>query len=116
MEKRSESRVESDIRFFIHIHECEANPELVGNSITCSGVDFSAHGLQLKTETILPAGTILHVTIGIGEPFAMYLLAGTVRWARETKEGTFMGVLLKDQPDTDFNEWVSRFTRLFHPN
>ena len=115
MDKRRESRVEKHIRFFVHVSECDADPELVGTSIACTGVDFSPHGLQLKTEHALPVDTVINITIGIGEPFAMYLLAGEVRWARVTDSGSFMGVLLKDREGTEYSDWVDRLYELFTP-
>jgi hypothetical protein len=113
MEKRSESRIESHVQFFVQIHECAAAPELVGSSISCSGVDFSAHGLQLKTDHKIPVNTYVNITIGIGEPFSMYSLFGDVRWARGDDQDCFMGILLKDEPGSDFGEWVERFNSIF---
>lgn len=113
MEQRTEPRVESHIRFFIHVCECDADPDLVGTSIACTGVDFSPHGLQLKTEQALPVDTVLNITIGIADPFSMYLLAGEIRWVRTTKTGALMGILLKDREGTDYNEWVDKLYELF---
>jgi hypothetical protein len=113
MEHRSEERVESQIRFFVHVAECDTDPSMVGTSVTCIGVDFSAHGLQLKTDNILPVSTSLNITIGIGDPFSMYLLSGEIRWARETNEGSFMGILLEDRENTDYRAWEQRFNKLF---
>ena len=115
MDKRSESRVENHIRFFIHVAECTADPELVGTSITCTSVDFSAHGLQLKTEQALPVDTVLNITIGIGEPFSMYLLSGVIRWARSTKAGAYMGIQLQDKEGTDYDIWVQSLSGLMTP-
>jgi hypothetical protein len=116
MDKRSETRVENQIRFFIHVAECTTDPELVGKSITCTSVDFSAHGLQLRTEQALPVDTILSITIGIGDPFAMYLLSGAIRWARTTSSGAFMGILLQDKEGTDYNVWVASLYALMNPD
>ena len=113
MDKRGESRVESQLRFFINVNECDADPDLVGQSITCTGVDFSAHGLQIKAEHILPSDTKINITIGLGEPFSMYLLNGIVRWSRSTNSGTFMGILLQNMEGTDYANWTGRFNELF---
>ena len=114
-EHRSEPRVESHVRFFVHVHECEEDIDLVGTSLTCEAVDFSVHGLQLKTDAPLPRSTLLDVTIGIGEPFAMYLLRGEVRWIKTQKDECFMGVLLKEAQGTDLADWVNQFDVTFHP-
>ncbi len=116
MNKRAEDRIESQIRFFVHVCECETDPSLVGTSVTCQGVDFSAHGLQLKTDDLLPVDSHLNITIGIGDPFSMYLLSGEVRWARSTNDGSFMGILLEKRERTDYEAWVERFNELFATN
>jgi len=113
MEHRSEDRVESQIRFFVHVSECETDPSMVGTSVTCTGVDFSAHGLQLKADDTLPVSSTLNITIGIGDPFSMYLLSGEIRWARMTNDGSFMGILLEDKEKTDYDAWVKRFSEIF---
>ena len=59
MDKRSEERVQHNVRFFVHVHECDEDPDLVGVSIACEAVDFSPHGLQLKTDEQLPEGSLL---------------------------------------------------------
>ena len=82
MDKRAEARVPHNIRFFVHVHECQEDPDLVGVSIAVEAIDFSTRGLQFRTETTLIAHSLLNVTIGIGEPFAMYLLRGEIRWIR----------------------------------
>ena len=79
MDKRREPRIEHKIRFFVHIHECNDNPDLVGVSIACEAVDFSSHGMQIRTDRELTPKTLLKITIGIGDPFAMYVLRGEIR-------------------------------------
>ena len=115
MDKRSEERVESHIRFFIHVAECATDPTLVGTSLTCIGVDMSPHGLQLKAEQAFPVDTILSITIGIGDPFAMYLLAGVIRWSRSSGGGSYMGILLQDKEGTDYDVWVDSLYDLLNP-
>ena len=116
MEHRTETRVESHVRFFVHVHECEADHDLVGTSLTCEAVDFSVHGLQLVTDEDLPIGTMLDVTIGIGDPFAMYLLRGEVRWVRKRSDEVFMGVLIREADGTDLADWIGHFDETFHPD
>lgn len=109
MEQRSEERVGFDVKFFVHVHESEDAPDMVGMSLQCEAVDFSAHGMQFSTNAELSAQTLLNVTIGIGEPFAMYLLRGEVRWTRPREDIFFMGVLLLDEEETDLQRWVENF-------
>ena len=113
MENRSEPRIDHQVRFFVHVHECDEDPDIVGTSLSCDAVDFSVHGLQLRTEYELITGTLLNITIGIGQPFAMYLLRGEVRWVRPNADEIFMGVLLRDADATDFAAWVENFDEIF---
>ena len=113
MDKRLEPRVPLDIRFFVHVHECEVDPTMVGVSVTCVAVDFSVKGLQFKTDTKLPPHSLLNITIGIGEPFKMFLLRGEIRWVRGSDEEYFMGILLKDVPGTDLKTWTNDFASIF---
>lgn len=114
MDKRRESRVPNSIRFFVHVHECEAEPDLVGVSIACEAVDFSRHGLQLRADEALPAGTLLNVTIGISDPFMMYLLRGEVRWNRPVDDDIHAtGIMLHQTPGTDFEAWEAAFDDTF---
>lgn len=115
MDKRVEPRVPHEVKFFIHIRECEQDHELVGLSVECVAIDLSTRGMQFKTDVKLHPGSILGITIGIGEPFAMYELHGSVRWVRPGGEEFFLGVLLEEKTDTDFAKWEAEFTSLFPP-
>lgn len=113
MEKRGEARVEHKIKFFVHVHDCQDDPGLVGLSISCEALDFSSHGLQLRADQRLEKSTLLDITIGIGKPFAMYLLRGEVRWVRPGEEEFFMGVLFKEEDGTDYTKWIEQFATTF---
>lgn len=113
MDKRSETRISHNIRFFVHVHECDEDPEMVGVSVECEAVDFSRHGCQFSSESELPVGAGLNITIGIGDPFAMYLLRGEVRWVRGSGDDVFMGVMIHDAEHTDFEKWQNEFENIF---
>jgi len=113
MDKRAEPRVTHNIRFFVHVHECEDDPDLVGTSLACEAIDFSTRGMQFSCTQALPVKSILSITIGIGEPFAMYLLQGEVRWIRTVEDELCMGVLLQENEGTDFAKWEQDFTNVF---
>ena len=113
MDKRSETRVSSSIRFFVHVHDCPEQPAMVGESLACEAVDFSPHGLQFRTPDPLPANTQLNITIGVGEPMAMYLLRGEIRWVRVADEAHAMGIQLKSALGTDYPAWEENFDRNF---
>ncbi len=112
MERRSEPRIGSQIRFFVHVHECDVEPDLVGVSVACEAVDVSKHGMQFLTEQIIPAGSTLNITMGVGDPFAMFLLIGEIRWTRQTEKGCFIGILLQEGK-ADYADWRSRFEEIF---
>ena len=113
MDKRSEARIPHNVRFFVHIHACEDDPDMVGMSIACEAIDFSPKGLQFRTDQSLIPGSLLNVTIGIGKPFAMYLLRGEVRWVREVDDDYAMGILLRAAEGTDLKDWQSAFDEIF---
>lgn len=113
MDKRVEHRFPNNIRFFIHIHECKEDPDMVGVSVACEAVDFSHRGIQFKTDTRLIQHTLLNITIGIGEPFAMFLLRGEVRWIKDVDDHLTMGVLLQDEEGTDYDKWEAEFDSIF---
>ncbi len=113
MDKRSESRVAHNIRFFVHVHECEEDPDMVGVSVACEAVDFSPSGLQFRTDQQLIPGSLLNITIGIGEPFAMFLLRGEIRWVRPIDSEYAMGILLQRAEGTDIELWENGFEERF---
>ena len=55
MDKRSEDRVSSAVRFLVHVHECDDDPDMVGVSLSCKAVDFSIHGIQFRTDKVIAA-------------------------------------------------------------
>jgi len=115
MEHRSEPRIELQVRFFFEVFECREDPDLVGTSIECEAVDFSSHGLQLRTGQEVPTETYLNITIGVGEPFAMYLLRGEVRWVRSPSDDVYlMGVRIREAEGTDIEKWIDQFDRTFN--
>ena len=112
-DKRAEPRIANSIRFFVHVNECADNPDIVGVSVECNAVDVSTKGLQFRTEIALPPQSLLNITIGIPDPFAMYLLLGEVRWNKESSGEHYMGVLLQDQEGTDYQKGESDFKERF---
>ncbi len=113
MEQRREPRIPHNIRFFVHVSECDENPDLVGVSVECAAVDFSKRGLQFSTAEALPVGALLNITIGIGDPFAMYLLGGEIRWVRVAGEEHYMGVMLTDGERFHTEKWSDDFDGIF---
>ena len=114
MDKRAEARVEHNVRFFVHVHEAKNEPDMVGVSLECEAIGVSAHGMQFSTKVELSAGAIINITIGVGDPFAMYALRGEVRWVRSDDDKFLMGVLLQYTDDTDLDSWIASFESDFN--
>ena len=113
MDKRAEPRISHQVRFFVHIKECNEDGELVGLSLECDAIDFSKRGMQFSADIELYPRNVLGITIGIGEPFSMYELAGSVRWTLAEKGRYCFGVLLDDRPNTDYEKWELAFSQIF---
>ncbi len=109
MDKRREPRIELLVKFFVHVHECAEDPDLAGVSVASEALDCSSHGLQLRTDQDLAPKTVLNITIGIGDPFAMYLLRGEIRWTKSEDEEYYMGIRLTEQEGTDLDPWIAHF-------
>lgn len=112
MEQRTETRVDFNVRFFVHVHESENEPDMVGMSLECGAIDFSAHGMQFSTNSLLSPGALVNVSVGVGEPFSMYLLRAQVRWVRPKDEEYYMGVMLLAEDETDLEQWVESFSTI----
>jgi len=108
--QRSENRLEESFRFFVHVHESAAQPHMVGMSLQCEAIDFSAHGMQFSTYSELNPGSLVNLTIAIGEPVALYLLRGEVRWTRQVDANYRMGVMMNPAEDTDYQQWIEAFS------
>lgn len=113
MEQRTEPRISNDIGFFVHVVECQEDSDLVDVSVACTAIDVSTRGLQFKTEILLPTNSVLDITIGIPDPFAMYQLRGEIRWSKESEDEYFMGVLLQDSEENDYSKWGKDFDERF---
>ena len=112
MDKRVEPRVPHEVKFFVRIEQCQDDHDLVGLSVECVAIDLSKRGMQFKTDVQLFAGTELGITLGIGQPFAMYELQGAVRWVKSEGDEYYMGVLLEERENTDYGKWEEDFTSL----
>lgn len=112
MEHRAESRVDFNVRFFVHVHESKAEPDMAGLSLECEAIDFSAHGMQFSTNSVLSNGALVNVSVGVGDPFSMYVLRAQVRWLRPKGDEYYMGVMLLAEDGTDLEQWVANLSTL----
>ena len=109
MDKRSEPRMDRDVGIFVHVHTCDEHPELIGKSIPCDAMDFSSHGIRFKSNLLLPPGSLINVTLGVGKPLSVFLLLGEVRWEFEKDGQLMMGVNLFDGEQGDLERWADTF-------
>lgn len=58
---------------------------------------------------------MLNITIGIGDPFAMYLLRGEIRWVKGEQGKFYMGILLKDEKHMNLAKWIENFDKTGSP-
>lgn len=112
-EQRGEPRIAHEIKFFVHVHECKDDPDMVGVSVECEAIDVSTRGMQFRSNGKLLSRSVLSITIGVGEPFAMYELKGEVRWVRSNGDHHYMGILLHEDEDSDYKKWEKDFTETF---
>ena len=102
MDKRREPRIVDSIAL---IHECHDDPDLVGESIACEAIDFSSHGLQLRTDYALVPSTLLDITLSIGDSVTKYQLRGEILWTKIIDNDCQIGLLFS--AEKDFGAWVA---------
>jgi hypothetical protein len=68
--------------------------------------------MHFVTNIELSPATLVDITIGVGEPFAMYLLRAEICWVREADDTFHVGVLLLDEEDKDLTRWQDNFDQL----
>jgi Tfp pilus assembly protein PilZ len=117
-DQRLHPRLESDDRLFTQVVLAAEEPELVGTTLACTAVNLSVGGIQFRTSTPVPAGSLLDLWVDVSSRPGKFFLAGEVRWYRpigETndkgKEEWLIGVQLKSGAATDITDW-----REFHAN
>ncbi len=110
MDKRREPRVVDNSA---HIHECYDDPDLVGESIACEVIDFTCHGIRLRTHYALVPNTLLNITIGIGNPVSKYQFRGKILWTEIIDNDCHMGILYSEEKDSDLDAWVGYVGSMF---
>ncbi len=117
-DKRLHPRLESDDRLFTQVVLSADNPDLVGTTLSCTAVNLSVGGIQFRTSSAVPAGSLLDLWVDVSSRPGKFFLAGEVRWSRPS--GTvspagdpewFIGVQLKSGAATDITDW-----RDYHAN
>jgi len=109
MDKRREPRIVDSIA---HIHECHDDPDLVGDSITCEGINFSSHGLLLRTDSALVPNTLLDITLSIGDSATTYELRGEILWTEIIDNNCQIGLLFSGEKD--FRAWAANVENKYY--
>jgi Tfp pilus assembly protein PilZ len=109
-DKRMHPRLESEDRLFVQVVLSASDPELVGTTVSCTAINLSVGGIQFRTDTALPAGTLLDLWVDVRSRPGKFFLAGEVRWARPTETDDerarwVIGVQLKSGAATDILDW-----------
>ena len=109
MDKRREPRIVDSIA---HIHQCHDDPHLAGESIACEGINFSSHGLQLRTDYALVPNTLLNITLSIGDSLTRYQLRGEILWTEIIDNDCQIGLLFSEEKD--FDAWVADVENMYY--
>jgi Tfp pilus assembly protein PilZ len=110
-DKRMHARLDSDDRLFVQVVLAATDPDLVGTTVSCTAMNLSVGGIQFRTGTSLPTGTLLDLWVDVRSRPGKFFLAGEVRWARpatgdELDDGEWViGVQLKSGAATDILDW-----------
>jgi len=117
-DKRLHPRLESDDRLFTQVVLSSENPDLVGTTLSCTAINLSVGGIQFRTNSAVPAGSLLDLWVDVSSRPGKFFLAGEVRWSRPSgtanakgEEEWFIGVALKSGAATDITDW-----RDYHAN
>ena len=116
-DNRVHPRLVSDDRLFTQVVLSAEEPELVGTTLSCTAVNLSIGGIQFRTDSPVPTGSLLDLWVDVSSRPGKFFLAGEVRWSRPTEVGApdngqwFVGVQLKSGAATDIVDW-----REFHAN
>jgi hypothetical protein len=108
-DKRLHPRLESTDRLFTQVIICGDDPDLVGTTLPCTAVNFSVGGVQFKTDSAVPVGSVLDLWVDVSNRPGKFFLTGEVRWSRPSEEEDtgewFVGVQLKSGAATDIVDW-----------
>lgn len=106
-DQRLHTRHPREDRLFVQVISSPDNPNLVGNTLSCTATDMSVGGMQFEASTPLPPGTLLDLWVDIRSRPGKFFLAGEVRWVASSVDGIWrLGVELRDGAATDIIEWI----------
>lgn len=119
-DQRLHPRLESDDRLFTQVVLSSEEPEIVGITLACTAVNLSVGGIQFRTNSPVPAGSLLDLWVDVSNRPGKFFLAGEVRWSRPTgniddkgQPEWFIGVQLKTGAATDIVDWRDYHTNTY---
>ena len=117
-DQRLHPRLERDDRLFTQVVLSADEPDIVGTTLSCTAVNLSVGGVQFRSNSSVPAGSLMDLWVDVSSRPGKFFLAGEVRWSRPTgnfdddgQQEWFIGVQLKSGAATDIVDW-----REFHAN
>ncbi len=108
---RMHPRLDSEDRLFSQVVLSAEEPDLVGTTLSCRAVNLSVGGIQFRTTSPVPIGTLLDLWVDVASRPGKFFLAGEVRWSRPAEpdedgnQTWFIGVQLKSGAATDIVDW-----------
>ena len=104
---RLEPRIDNDVIVQLTIVQCD-KLEFIGHSVTGRSLDLGLHGMRLTTTDVLPAGSIVKLTLSKSEASSkQYTLEAEVRWTTELADGFLSGIKLTEEQE--FSTWQNNF-------
>jgi hypothetical protein len=106
-ERRVDARIRAEERVFAEITACEARPELIGRTFSCSTQNVSVRGIRLNLAVEVPLGAGLQLSVGLGGKSTMLDLEGRVAWVTESDPaGFFMLGIEFDESSPGYGPWA----------
>jgi hypothetical protein len=105
---RNHPRIRLDSRVFIELTSADLANGEPAEIVSCKLLDVSQSGLQVKLETELPVGAILHIGAELPGTDDTFYMAGEVKWCRPGNDPAadwLVGFQLLNAHDSDIEGW-----------
>ncbi len=111
---RHHERINLEQRVFIELVSPEMGSSQPGEIATCSTVDISPEGLQVRLEKQLTVDSILQIGVEMPAGRETLYLAAEVVWCRPAQapaSGYSAGLRVLNADGSDVGDWRERITR-----
>lgn len=105
---RDDPRHLVNIHFQIKILFSSDNPRMLGRKFSCSTIDISKSGIQIKSLQPLAVNSVLDLSIMLDGSTREFLVTGNVKWCKHsTGVSHAVGIQLKSRSGTptDLDDW-----------